>query len=45
MIQGHKTLESRRERLLKNSKDYFTEKDSENICEIDNETFKLDYMF
>jgi hypothetical protein len=23
---------------------YFTEKDSENICEIDNETFKLNYM-
>lgn len=45
MIQGHKTLESRRERLIENSENYFTEKDSENVCEIDNETFNLDYMF
>jgi hypothetical protein len=45
MIQGHKTLEFRRERLLKNSKDYFTEKNSENVCKINNETFKLNYMF
>lgn len=45
MIQGHKTLEIRRERLISNSKDYFAEIDSENVCEIDHQTFKLKYSY